>query len=47
MMERKYDVVIIGAGPVGLILGCALQRMKVSTVVVGKLKSTPCLANAA
>eukprot|EP00408_Alexandrium_pacificum_P037276 CAMPEP_0171279488 /NCGR_PEP_ID=MMETSP0790-20130122/65412_1 /TAXON_ID=2925 /ORGANISM="Alexandrium catenella, Strain OF101" /LENGTH=55 /DNA_ID=CAMNT_0011748681 /DNA_START=15 /DNA_END=178 /DNA_ORIENTATION=+ len=32
--EAKVDVVVAGAGPVGLMLGCVLQRAGVNVVLV-------------
>ncbi|MED1116839.1 NAD(P)/FAD-dependent oxidoreductase [Bacillus paramycoides] len=32
--DKKYDVIVVGAGPVGLIAGLALQKKGISTLVI-------------
>ncbi|WP_242238097.1 NAD(P)/FAD-dependent oxidoreductase [Bacillus cereus group sp. BfR-BA-01316] len=32
--EKKYDAIVVGAGPVGLIAGLALQKKGISTLVI-------------
>lgn len=36
--EARFDVLICGAGPVGLLVGLGLQRMGISTCIVGILQ---------
>ncbi len=33
----EYDVVVAGAGPVGLLLGCELRRLGMDVLVVDRL----------
>jgi 2-polyprenyl-6-methoxyphenol hydroxylase-like FAD-dependent oxidoreductase len=41
-MAIKNNVLIVGAGPVGLMLGCNLQSMGINTIIIDK-KSAPSL----
>jgi 2-polyprenyl-6-methoxyphenol hydroxylase-like FAD-dependent oxidoreductase len=38
----RFDVLICGAGPVGLLVGLGLQRMGISTCIIGMISSTAC-----
>ncbi len=31
---KKYDVIVVGAGPVGLVAGLALKKKGISSVVI-------------